>query len=189
MPGFFHETTSAIRTVNHNFHLKKTPCVKENCPWSVEAVIVLQTLILMEKRCLGSQKRVIIRTLPKICSGLKINSIIYDGFPFCWSQRTSTQHGREVYSLCCIASLFIICQESNKRWLQVASPCMCSNCLMNESVVSAVCVGVGLCGSHLHKWLMQSNRLAAVPPSRRNPKEKHVWFCRSARTCPFITPV
>lgn len=31
MPGFFHETTSAIRTVNHNFHLKKnnTVCERE----------------------------------------------------------------------------------------------------------------------------------------------------------------
>lgn len=74
------------------------------------------------------------------------------------------------------------------RWLQVTSPCMFSNCLMNEHVVSAVCVGVGLCGSHLHKWLIQSNRVAAVSPSSRNPKERHVSFCLSACTCPAITP-
>lgn len=160
----FSKAPSAIRSVNHNFHLKKL-CVKENCPWSVEAVIVLQSFFSEGKIISGKPKAGHHKDTTKYfqCTEYKFNNVRLISFllkaNFIQPKWTRGVRSRQ---LCCIASLFIICQGSNKGWLQVASPCMCSNCLMNEHVVSAVCVGVGLCGSHLHKWLIQSNRLAAV---------------------------
>lgn len=71
----------------------------------------------------------------------------------------------------------LCCQESKTRWLQEASPCTWTNCLMKESVFLAVCVGVSLCGSHLRKWVTKSNRQTVVLPSSRNPMYKCVSLC------------
>lgn len=71
----------------------------------------------------------------------------------------------------------LCCQESKTRWLQEASPCTWTNCLMKENVFLAVCVGVSLCGSHLRKWVTKSNRQTVVLPLSRNPMYKCVSHC------------
>lgn len=92
-------------------------CVKENCPWSVEAVIVLQTLFLKGKIMSGKPKagRHKDTTKDLQCAEYKPNNMIDYILLMANNIHSTLKRALLSRQLCWIASLFIICQESNKR--------------------------------------------------------------------------